>query len=192
MWVYGIGISIWKKFPHSPTFKFNGTVHFNILLCRREPNIKCKHMIGFKYCCLQIGYRFRDNMLNVKKMQIDRSGRLQLQMCVTWYTIHKYILYLCIWTKYSPFEEKKMPTMTNIVWIHFPTKTNSSACVHIPCFRFKSQMHSFVSLCINFKIIRTKMVRHSHLCTQLFITDGKMWNEYYYYHWSKPAEKKFE
>lgn len=122
MWVYGIGISIWKKFPHSPTFKFNGTVHFNILLCRREPNIKCKHMIGFKYCCLQIGYRFRDNMLNVKKMQIDRSGRLQLQMCVTWYTIHKYILYLCIWTKYSPFENKKCRQWQTLCGYIFPRK----------------------------------------------------------------------
>lgn len=49
-------------------------------------------------------------------------------------------------------------------------------CGHISCCRIKWQMHSFVSV----KIIRTKIVRHSHLSSQLFITDGKMRNEYYY------------
>lgn len=46
------------------------------------------------------------------------------------------------------------------------------------CFRFKLQMYysNFFIFIYLFKITRTKTVRHSHLSTQLFITDGNIRN----------------
>lgn len=58
------------------------------------------------------------------------------------------------------------------------THANTNVNHNFLCFRFKLQMYCsiFFIFIYLFKITRTKTVRHSHLSTQLFITDGNIRN----------------
>lgn len=65
---------------------------------------------------------------------------------------------------------------TYTCWYSYTTHTNVNH--KFLCFRFKLQMYYsiFFIFIYLFKITRTKTVRHSHLSTQLFITDGNIRN----------------
>lgn len=65
-------------------------------------------------------------------------------------------------------------TVDTVTHTHAHTNVNHKFL----CFRFKLQMYYsiFFIFIYLFKITRTKTVRHSHLSTQLFITDGNIRN----------------